>query len=290
MRKIHAAFSSPTVILEQREDTIAVASTPKSLLIQNTTEEPTDAAKIQTDTFKQPWIPFVLRRWVLIAFAIVLLSMIAGLEIVKKICDAKHGFGPIDTKLHYVWTYGPTAGKSWQSPSQSVATDQGPVFTLAAAFWTQVDYRTRLLQPWEELARRTRPARSNLLLDHISRHPVLSFYSALKIRHWPVATVLFASLALKALVVLSTGLFALQVVNEPISIPVVLTAQIQERDFDPSSVDFTAVSLYKSSFFDRSSYPQGTNADYVVEAFNAAEAIQGEFPEVHRLNPSLSTA
>jgi hypothetical protein len=112
MRKKRAAFSSPTVVLEQREDTMAATSTPKSLLIQNTTEEPTDAGKIQNDTSKQPWIPFVLRRWVLITFAIVLLSMIAGLEIVKKICDAKHGFGPIDTKLHYIWTYGPTAGKS----------------------------------------------------------------------------------------------------------------------------------------------------------------------------------
>jgi hypothetical protein len=96
---------------------------------------------------------------------------------------------------------------------------------------------------------------------------------------------LFASLALKALVVVSTGLFALQVVNEPISIPVVLTSQIQERDFDPSSVDFTAVSLYKSTLFDRSSYSPGTNAAYVVETFNAAEAIQGEFPEAYQPNP-----
>jgi hypothetical protein len=130
----------------------------------------------------------------------------------------------------------------------------------------------------------------NLLLDHISRHPVLSFYSALKFRHWPVATVLFASLALKALIVTSTGLFALQVVNEPISIPVVLTAQIQERDFDPSSVDFTAVSLYKSTLFDRSNYPPGTNADYVVETFNAAEAIQGEFLEAYQPNQRLIIA
>jgi hypothetical protein len=70
-------------------------------------------------------------------------------------------------------------------------------------------------------------------------------------------------------------------VNEPISLPVVLTAQIQERDFDPSSVDFTAVSLYKSNLLDRSNYPRGTNADYVVETFNAAEIIQGESSETH---------
>jgi hypothetical protein len=112
MWKKHAAFSPPEVVLEQREDTMAAASTPKSLLIQTTTEEPTDAGKIQIDTAKQSWTPFVLRRWVLITFATVLLLMVAGLEVVKKICDTKHGFGPIDTNLHYIWTYGPTAGKS----------------------------------------------------------------------------------------------------------------------------------------------------------------------------------
>jgi hypothetical protein len=112
MRKEHAAFLSSAVVLEQRAEKTAATSSPKSLLIQTTMEEPTDAGKIQNDTVEQPWIPFVLRRWVLITFSIVLLSMVAGLEIVKKICDAKHGFGPIDTKLHYVWTYGPTAGKS----------------------------------------------------------------------------------------------------------------------------------------------------------------------------------
>jgi hypothetical protein len=85
-------------------------------------------------------------------------------------------------------------------------------------------------------------------------------------------------------------LFALQVVNEPISIPVVLTAQIQERDFDLSSVDFTAVSLYKSTLSDRSNYPPGTNAKYAVETFNAAEAIQGEFLEAYQPNPLLSIA
>jgi hypothetical protein len=175
-------------------------------------------------------------------------------------------------------------------PHKSAAIDQGLVFTLAAAFWTQVDYRTRLLQPWEELARRTRPARSNLLLDHISRHPVLSFCSALKLQHWPVATVLFASLALKALVVVSTGLFAPQIGNEPISVPVVLTAQLQERDFDLSSVRYTASSLYQITTYGGSSYPQGTNADYVVELFNAAEAIQGKFLEVYCPNPLLSIA
>jgi hypothetical protein len=277
MREKYPDFFSPALVLQDRRDTIATTPSSKSLLIQSTTELPADARNIQPKTVKKPWTPFVLRRWVLIGFSVTLLAIIIGLEIVQRICDSRHGFGPVESNLQYVWTYGPTAGKVSYPLAQSAVIDNDLVFTLAAAFWTQVDYRTRLMQPWEELAKGTRPARRNLFLDHISPHPVLSFCSALKLQHWPVAAVLLASFALKALVVMSTGLLALQVVNEPTSIPVVLTSQIQERDFNASSVDFTAVSLYKSSLIDHSSYTQGTNAEFVVETFSPSVATPGEF-------------
>ena len=277
MRKKCQAFLSPASVVEDGRDEMAATPPSKPLLVQSTTEVPTDATKTQARTATKPWTPFVLRRWVLIAFSITLLAIIASLEVVWKVCDTKHGFGPVDSKLHYVWTYGPTAGKKSHAVIQSAVIDSDLVFTLAAAFWTQVDYRTRLMQPWEELAKEARPAQRNLLLDHVSRHPVLSFCSALKFRHWPVVVVLFASLALKAIIVISTGLFALQLVNEPISTPLSLTAQFQGRNFDASSVDYTAVSLYKSALLDRSDYPVGTNADFAVETFNLSGTIPGKF-------------
>ena len=60
-------------------------------------------------TFK-PWTPLMLQRWVLQTISIVLLTLIVTLEIVLKSSTDRHGFGPVESNLHYVWTYGPTAG------------------------------------------------------------------------------------------------------------------------------------------------------------------------------------
>jgi hypothetical protein len=51
----------------------------------------------------------MLRRWVLLTISFAIVLLIVSLEVVKKIADQKHGFGPVDSKLVYVWTYGPTA-------------------------------------------------------------------------------------------------------------------------------------------------------------------------------------
>lgn len=58
----------------------------------------------------KPWVPFMLRRWVLLTIALVLLALIASLEIVLKSVNDQGGFGPINSNLVYIWTYGPTAG------------------------------------------------------------------------------------------------------------------------------------------------------------------------------------
>lgn len=57
------------------------------------------------------WVPSMLRRGVLISFAITFLLLVTALEIVLRLSDERRGFGPTDSNLHYIWTYGPTAGK-----------------------------------------------------------------------------------------------------------------------------------------------------------------------------------
>lgn len=61
---------------------------------------------------KKAWVPLMLRRWVLLTISLAILVLIVSLEIVNKIADQQHGFGPVDSSLVYVWTYGPTAGTS----------------------------------------------------------------------------------------------------------------------------------------------------------------------------------
>jgi hypothetical protein len=61
------------------------------------------------------WTPLMLQRRVLVTISIALLFLIVSLEIVLKISANRNGFGPIESDLHYLWTYGPTAGIVIQS-------------------------------------------------------------------------------------------------------------------------------------------------------------------------------
>lgn len=58
----------------------------------------------------RPWKPLMLRRWVLFIFAVLFILLIASLEIILKVSTDRSGFGPTDSNLYYVWTYGPVVG------------------------------------------------------------------------------------------------------------------------------------------------------------------------------------
>lgn len=70
-----------------------------------------DAVEERGDIKIKSWTPLMLRRWVLILFAITFLFLIIVLEIILKVSTDERGFGPTNLNLHYLWTYGPTAGK-----------------------------------------------------------------------------------------------------------------------------------------------------------------------------------
>jgi hypothetical protein len=151
------------------------------------------------------------------------------------------------------------------------------VFTIIAAFWTQVDYRTRQMQPWEEMAKGPQPASNSLLLDYISPNPVVAFLHSFKNHHLPVTTALFASLLLKVLIVISTGLFALQPVLVPRSLSMGTMDQFQFSGFNASNVDDVAGLVYAGASSSEIDYLPGTNAEYAVELFNTSESVPGKY-------------
>lgn len=65
----------------------------------------------ETSAPGRPWKPLMLRRWVLFIFAVLFLFIIASLEIILKVSTDRHGFGPTESNLYYVWTYGPVVGR-----------------------------------------------------------------------------------------------------------------------------------------------------------------------------------
>ncbi|CAI6339958.1 unnamed protein product [Periconia digitata] len=93
------------------------------------------------------------------------------------------------TSSHYAWTYGPTA-----------------ILILIVGLWRQVDYYTMILQPWKNLQEGPGAASRSLLLDYVSPFWVNALSNAVRAQEAPVAIAIVATVILKLLVILSTGL------------------------------------------------------------------------------------
>jgi hypothetical protein len=132
------------------------------------------------------------------------------------------------------------------------------------------------MQPWEEMAKGPQPATKSLFLDYISSNPAISFLRSLKNRHWPVAVVLLGSLLIKVLIVVSTGLFILNHVVRPQSIPGMMVEEFKVNYFNSSGTDDTAGLIYTGILLGEIDYPPGTNAEYAAELFNSTEPIKGK--------------
>jgi hypothetical protein len=59
----------------------------------------------------QSWVPLALRRRSLVAFMVVYIILIIALAILFNYSNHHNGLVSSRANLHYLWTYGPTAGK-----------------------------------------------------------------------------------------------------------------------------------------------------------------------------------
>lgn len=161
------------------------------------------------------------------------------------------------------------------------------MLAIIAAFWTKIDYRTRLMQPWKDLAKQQQTAQNNLLIDYISPNPFSTMVQSITKRHWPVTAVLIGSTVLKILIVFSTGLFLLRRASPPLHLPFNTAQQFELSRFNSSAVDDMAASLYAGVQLNKISYPPGTNASFAVETFNSSQTITGLY--VHQVFPTFLT-
>lgn len=58
------------------------------------------------------WVPLALRPWVHIVLALIFVVQIAVIEVLFQVSSKNHGLSTGSSTNHYLWTYGPTAGKS----------------------------------------------------------------------------------------------------------------------------------------------------------------------------------
>ena len=142
------------------------------------------------------WTSFWLRKTTLLTLVALFLGLMISLVAVWFTNKSQNGYRPVISNNHYAWTYGPTA-----------------VLVVVLSFWRQVDYYCKISQPWQALRSGPVNADQSMLLDYLSPLQVTSFIHATKNRHIAVAASIAGFAILKAVIVLSTGLFTLAPVS-----------------------------------------------------------------------------
>ncbi|KAF2140426.1 uncharacterized protein K452DRAFT_55747 [Aplosporella prunicola CBS 121167] len=199
-------------------------------------------------TNEQMWTPFWLRRGTLAAFILSYILLIIGIVILLVVDRKSDGIATSESRLHYLWTYGPTA-----------------ILSVLAAFWGQAEHRSKQMLPWGILRSRPSKASSTLFLDYVSETQIWALYKSLRSSHFPVVFSITVSLLIKILTLVSTGLLVLQ--YQTVSRgnkPVTALDSFNQSNYNLTSDDglplwdTVAMSIYNKSF------PLGTSQKYAV--------------------------
>ena len=137
--------------------------------------------------------------------------MAGSLIVLWAVNNALQGFPTVLSTYRYSWTYAPTA-----------------VLVCVLAFWRQVDYHCKLMQPWQELSKGQVDAERSILLDYLSPMHTTSLVQAVRHRHAPVAASISGFIILKAIILLSTGLLVLTPVESTGPHPVALNTRFSK--------------------------------------------------------------
>ncbi|KAG9692561.1 hypothetical protein KCU95_g7404, partial [Aureobasidium melanogenum] len=163
-------------------------------------------------------------------------------------------------KIHYLWTYGPTA-----------------VFSVLAVFWGALEYQTKITMPWKLMAGSPRTAKDTLLLDYISPNPIVVLWKSMRAKHWPVLVSVFGSQLIILVTIISTGLSVLEsTIVQQKEVPMTVR-RFDDTNFDASLVDALPVLAVSSIMSGNISvaYPSHTNEFIAIEPFAPVRNISG---------------
>lgn len=202
-----------------------------------------------------PWRPFYLRRTVLACCALVFALILVAVEALLAFSNKHHGIGNGNSNQHYLWTFGPTA-----------------ILTLVAAFWSRVEYQSKMVAPWMRMERGPSQPKQGLLLDYLSDFQPWSIVKGFRNRDYVVSITTTVSVLIKIMIIVSTGLISLSltpVVDE--SFPMVL----QDRFVgDPARLESAGPMAwyYMRGLIDGNlTYPDGYWSDYAFQSVRKTE-------------------
>ena len=204
-------------------------------------------------------------------FGALMIAMISALILLYHLSNSENGFSVGTTSNPYTWRYGPVA-----------------VLTIVAALWHQVDYQCKIAAPWLHMQTSVSTARKSMLLDYVSPWLPVAIFRAIMGKDWQVAAGGSAYGLLKIVILLSTGLLAVQEAgllkqDEPISLVWNPNEVPFNGTYDPGPVD-----VYWGILAANLEYPRGTNAFAAFQTFSddtklplnatASAEIEGFFP------------
>ncbi|KAK8139140.1 hypothetical protein PG984_002520 [Apiospora sp. TS-2023a] len=201
------------------------------------------------------WQPRYLRRSVIATFVFIFATLIAAIEALVIISAKNEGIATSRSGLHYLWTYGPTA-----------------FLTLVAAFWSRVEYQSKLVAPWRRLMQQHPvDARQTLLLDYISDLQPLAIVKAFRNRDWTVSITCTVSILIRVLIVISTGLITLSWTEVHLnSYPMKIHDAFSDSSAQQLSERKTLSYYIMQGLIDQNlNYPNGISKDYAFQSTTA---------------------
>lgn len=217
------------------------------------------------------WSPVILRSVSLAVFVVLFICFIIVIEVLYSVSTRKEGLSTSEERYHYLWTYGPTAGKTFFAYCLLMDHTDPVVLTIVAGFWGQVEYRTKQLMPWKLMNQGPKPATRSLLLDYVSDWNVVILFRALKQSSWAVVLAVLGTLLIKLITVVSTGLFMLQNVYMK-DVPTTLTTQasFDGAGYNGVKVDGTAAMVVAGAWWLNLSHPLGSTDKYAFQPFTTS--------------------
>ncbi|CAI7634199.1 unnamed protein product [Penicillium pancosmium] len=157
-------------------------------------------------------------------------------------------------RLHYVWTYTPTA-----------------ILTIISALWARTEFQAKQNAPWRSLQQPEQVDKS-LLLDYDNIPPV-ALWKSLKHRHFIVAAGIACSLLLQLAILFSTSLLSLQRVHvQKLNVPIQLADVFDGGGPMSNETGLTAFDTLNQVQFENLTYPSGTNANLTFQSFSTPSA------------------
>lgn len=224
------------------------------------------------------WSPVMLRSVSLAVFGVLFICFIIVIEVLYSVSTQKNGLSTSEERYHYLWTYGPTAGKPSFAYLESLYVKYAnpAVLTIVAGFWGQVEYRTKQLMPWKFMSQEPKPATHSLLLDYVSDWNVVILFRALKQSSWAVVLAVLGTLLIKLITVVSTGLFMLQnVYMKDVPTTLMTQASFDAAGFNGSKVDGTAAMVVAGAWWLNLPYPLGSTDRYAFQPFTTSDKKLG---------------